>query len=530
VSITRRKFLQQSSLSAAALLMPQGSHRTGQILRPVLDPDSLAPFVDPLPIPAVAHPGADRPSPADPSVKIPYYRLAMLALEAKVHRDVKPTRFWAIGSSFPGPTLETRTGQGIFVEWANELPTMHPLPIDHTLYGAGPDKPDVRTVIHLHGAKVPPESDGNPENWFIPGKSATYFYPNNQDAALLWYHDHTLGISRLNLFAGLMGLCIVRDPVEDALNLPKGAYEIPLLLCDRLFDLDGQLYYPVSAHPKTPWVPEFFGNMILINGKILPYLDVEPRKYRFRILNAANGRSFHLTFGNGQGFHQIGADQGLMPAPIALNRLSLAPAERADLIFDFAGQPGEQIVVKNDYNVPVMQIRVSRQKVADPSTMPATLRPVPKLTESAATRTRTLALGELDDPFQYPLAMLLNNARWNAPVTENPALNSTEIWELVNLTDQAHPIHLHLVRFQILDRRPFDAYAYQSHNSVRYRGAPVAPDPAETGWKDTVRADPGTITRIIVPFEGYPGRYLWHCHILEHQDNEMMRPFDVLAK
>jgi spore coat protein A len=517
-------------MSAAALIMPQGSHRTGTIVRPVLDPNSLAPFVDALPIPALAHSDAERPNPADPSVKIPYYRLAMRPIEAKVHRDVKPTRFWAVGSSFPGPTLESRTGHGMLVEWANELPTVHPLPIDHNIHGAESDKPDVRTVIHLHGAKVPPESDGYPENWFVPGKSATCYYPNNQDAALLWYHDHTLGINRLNVFAGLVGLCIIRDPLEDSLNLPKGAYEIPLVLCDRMFDLDGQLYYPVSSHPKTPWVPEFFGNVVLVNGKILPYLDVEPRKYRFRILNAANGRFFHLSFGSGQGFHQIGTDQGLMSAPVALNLLSLAPGERSDVILDFTGQPGEQIVIKNDFNLPVMQIRVSRQKVDDPSSMPATLRPVPKLAESAAIKTRTLTLGKVDDPFQYPLTMLLNGTHWKMPVTENPALNSVEIWELVNLTNDSHPIHLHLVRFQLLDRRSFDAYAYQYHNTLRYRGAAVTPDPAETGWKDTVRADPGMITRIIVPFEGYTGRYVWHCHILEHEDNEMMRPFEVVAK
>jgi spore coat protein A len=530
LSITRRKFLQQSSMSAVALIMPQGAHRTGQIIRPVLNPDSLAPFVDALPIPVLARSDADRPSPSDPSVKIPYYRLALRQVEAKVHRDVKPTRFWGIGSSFPGPTLETRTGQGMLVEWANELPTVHPLPIDHNIHGAESDKPDVRSVIHLHGAKVPPESDGYPESWFVPGKSAISFYPNNQDAALLWYHDHTLGINRLNVFAGLMGLCIIRDPVEDALNLPKGAYEVPLVLCDRMFDLDGQLYYPVSAHPKTPWVPEFFGNVILVNGKILPYLDVEPRKYRFRVLNAANGRFFHLTFGSGQGFHQIGTDQGLMNAPVALNRLSLAPGERADLIVDFSGQPGEQIIVKNDFNLPVMQIHVAKTIVTDPSALPPTLRSVPKLAESLAVKTRRLTLGEVDDPFQYPMSMLLNDTHWKMPVTETPMLNSVEIWELVNLTDDSHPIHLHLVRFQVLDRRPFDAYAYQFHNTLRYRGPAVAPDPSETGWKDTVRADPGMITRIIVPFEGYPGRYVWHCHILEHEDNEMMRPFDVVAK
>src|SRR5262249_49787007 len=146
----------------------------------------------------------------------------------------------------------------------------HFLPIDHHIHGAEADKPEVRTVIHLHGAKAPPASDGYPENWFVPGKSALYHYPNQQDATLLWYHDHTLGINRLNVFAGLFGLFIVRDGVEDSFNLPRGKYEVPLIICDRIFDLEGQLYYPVSAYPQMPWVPEFFGNCILVNGKMFP--------------------------------------------------------------------------------------------------------------------------------------------------------------------------------------------------------------------------------------------------------------------
>ena len=450
-------------------------------------------------------------------------------VQYKVHRDLKPTRMWGLGSSSPGPTLEVQSGHGMLVEWANELPTAHFLPIDHNIHGAEADKPDVRTVIHMHGAKVPPEGDGYPENWYVPGKAATYFYPNNQDAAMLWYHDHSLGLNRLNVMAGLLGVCIVRDSVEDALNLPKHKYEIPLVIYDRMLDVDGQLYYPVSQFPGKPWIPEFFGNSILVNGKLLPYLEVEPRKYRFRILNAANGRFFHLALANEQGMHQIGTDQGLLPAPLAIKQVTLAPAERADVVIDFAEHAGEQIVLRNDFSQPVMQFRVSRSKVSDPSSLPASLRPFSKIPESAAVKTRVLTLGEVDDPYQNPMTMLLNNTHWNMPVTEDPKLNSVEIWELRNLTDDTHPIHLHLVRFQILDRQRYDAYALQFHNILRYRGEKTPPDPTEAGWKDTVRAEPGMITRIIVPFEGYAGRYVWHCHLLEHEDNEMMRPYDVVA-
>lgn len=458
----------------------------------------------------------------------------MRQIENKIHRDLKPTRLWAYGSSSPGPTFEARSGQGILVEWANELPTQHFLPIDHSIHGAEADKPEVRTVVHLHGAKAPADSDGYPDSWYVPGKSAVYYYPNHQDAAMLWYHDHALGINRLNVFAGLLGVFLLRDEVEDSLNLPSGKYEIPLIFYDRIFDLEAQLNYPVSGDPKSPWTPEVFGDALLVNGKLFPYLDVEPRKYRFRALNAANGRFFHLSLSNGQSFHQIGTDQGLLPAPLELKRVILAPGERADLVVDFSGSEGEQVIVKND-GLNVMQFRVAknmpagRGRAGDTGVLPSTLRLVTKIPESAAVKTRMLTLVEVDDQVQRPVTMLLNNAHWSMPVTENPVLDSTEIWNLINLTDDSHPIHLHLVRFQILDRRSFDAAAYWTTGKLNFFGPPIPPDPSEAGWKDTVRADPAMVTRIIIRFEGYAGRYVWHCHILEHEDNEMMRPYDVIA-
>jgi spore coat protein A len=528
LSITRREYLRQAGLMAAGFMSPQHTHR--QVLaRPVLDPATLTPFVDTLPIPPLARPSGTRPSPADPAVRIPYYRLAMRQIESQVHRDLKPTRLWGIGSSSPGPTLETLTGRAILAEWANELPGAHFLPIDHHLHGAESDKPGGRSIIHLHGGKVPPESDGYPEDWYVPGKSAVYYYPNNQDAALLWYHDHTMGINRLNIFAGLLGLYIVRDSVEESLNLPRGKYEMPLVLYDRTFDPDGQLNYPVSPVPGAPWVPEFFGNAVLVNGKLLPHLEVEARRYRFRILNAANGRFFHLSLSNGQDFHQIGTDQGLLRAPVSLRQISLVPGERADAIVDFSGQAGAKIVVNNDSFRPVMQLQVLPATSPDTGSLPKLLRPVRRMEEPEAVKTRTLTLGEIDDLRGDSVTMLLNNTPWHAPITENPALNSVEIWNLMNMTDDAHPIHLHLVRFQILDRRRFDVFAYQNHNVLRYTGAATPPELFEAGWKDTVRADPGMITRIVIPFEGFAGRYVWHCHILEHEDNEMMRPYEVIA-
>ena len=530
MSITRREFLQQSGMAAAALMLPQrGSRPVPAMARPTIDPANLTPFVDPLPIPKILSSKQLHAVPGEPSLRVPYYRIAMRQFESKVHRDVKPTRLWGFESSFPGPIIETQSGNGMLIEWANELPTSHFLPIDHGVHGAESDKPEVRAVVHMHGAKTTPESDGYPEDWYVPGKSKTYYYPNEQDAALLWYHDHALGINRLNVYAGLFGLCIVRESAEDALNLPKGKYEIPLVVCDRFFDLEGQLYYPVSSYPTKPWISELFANAHLVNGKLLPYLDVEPRKYRFRVLNGANARFYHLSLDKEQDFHQIGTDQGLLSAPVPLKQLTLAPAERADLIVDFSDHAGEQIVLKNDFAQPLMQIRVSRTKVTDTSSLPSSLRSVKKIRESEAVKTRDLMLVEVDDLRDYPAQMLLNNARWHDQITENPALNSVEIWNLMNVTDDSHPIHLHLVRFQILDRRRFDTFAYQNRNTLVYRGAAIPPDPNEAGWKDTVRAEPGMVTRIIVPFQGYPGRYVWHCHILEHEDNEMMRPYEVIT-
>jgi spore coat protein A, manganese oxidase len=519
-------------MAAMALAMPQGMSRVPPPkYRTQLNANSLAPFVDPLPIPEIAQPSGSRPSPFDPAQKLPYYRIPMRQFESKIHRDMKPTRQWGYGASSPGPTFETRSGQGLLVEWANELPEAHILTIDHSIHGAEASKPDVRTVVHLHGAKAPPESDGYPDNWYASGKSAICHYPNRQDAAILWYHDHALGINRLNVFAGLLGMFFVRDEFEDSLALPRGKYEIPLAIYDRIFDLQSQLNYPVSSDPKKPWVPEVFGDAILLNGKLFPYLEVEPRPYRFRVLNGSNGRFLHLSLSDGHVFQQIGTDQGLLPAPLQLNRMYLSPGERADLIVDFSAMAGTNVVLKNDI-LAVMQFRVAAKAVVAVSgtaiALPRTLRPVPKLHESSATKTRMLSLVEVDDLVQRPVTMLLNNAHWNMPVTETPVLDSTEIWGLVNTTDDAHPIHLHLVRFQILDRRNFDVSAYWAKGTINFTGPAMPPDPSETGWKDTVRADPGVVTRIIAKFEGFPGRYVWHCHILEHEDNEMMRPYDVI--
>lgn len=494
----------------------------------VLGPGELTPFVDALPLQPIAKSIGTRANPERPSEQISYYKIAMREMHVKVHRDLPATRVWGFNDSSPGPVFETRSGDPLLVEWANELPLKHFLPVDYTLHGAEKSVPEVRSVVHLHGGRTPPDSDGYPEDWYVPGKSAISFYPNQQDAATLFYHDHAMGINRLNVYAGLQGMFLIRDAVEDALNLPRGKYEVPLVIYDRLLRKDGQLEYPVSAMPGKPWVPEVFGNVVLVNGKAMPYLEVEPQKYRLRILNGSNARFYRLSFDDDHEFHMIGSDQGLLETPVTLQRLQLAPAERADVVVDFSKCAGKRMQLGSD-SLQVMQFRVAAQGAADTSVLPTKLRTVERIKETTAVKTRLLTLDEHLNLADQSMDMMLNNTPWHMPVTEKPVIDTTEIWEFVNLTEDTHPIHLHMVRFQILDRQRVDTNAFFDSRSVAFIGDVEPATGIEAGWKDTVRSDPGMLTRIIVPFNGYTGRYVWHCHLLEHEDNEMMRPYEILA-
>lgn len=485
----------------------------------MLDPRRLRAYVDPLPVPAV-------PRPQGRIDGMPHYRVVQREVRQRLHRDLPPTRLWAYGDASPGPTLEVRAGEGMLVDWVNALPERHFLPVDHTLMGSDAGQPDVRTATHLHGGRTPADSDGWPADTRVPGQSQRYRYPLPQEAATLWYHDHAMGVARLNHYAGLMGLCLVRDAHEAALGLPHGRHELPLVLCDRLLAADGALVYPDSGDPKRPWVPEVFGNVVLVNGRILPYRAVEPRRYRLRVVNAANGRFFRLRRGDGRPFVQIGSDQGLLAAPVEVDTLVLAPAERADLVVDFAAAAGRDVDLLND-GAGIARFRVAAHGDRDDSAVPAQLRAIEPIRAERAARERTLSLDEYEAPSGGPMKMLLDGKYWRDPVTEVPRLGETEVWNLVNLTDDSHPIHLHMVRFQVLERRRFDTFAYMSRGELRFTGQAQAPAANERGWKDTVQAHGGMVTRIAVPFEGFAGRYLWHCHILEHAANEMMRPFVV---
>ncbi|MGY0694445.1 multicopper oxidase family protein [Virgibacillus sp. FSP13] len=479
-----------------------------------------------------------------------YYEVRMEEFRQKLHRDLRPTRLWGYNRQYPGPVIDVTRGRPIQVKWMNKLPGNHLLPVDRSIHNVK-ELPEVRTVTHLHGSETKPESDGYPEAWFTKDfkevgpffERKIYEYPNHQRATLLWYHDHAMGITRLNMYAGLAGLYIIRDKQEESLQLPKGKYEIPLMIQDRSFNRDGSLFYPRQPDdpaenlPDPSITPFFLGDTIVVNGKVWPFLEVEPRKYRFRILNGSNTRAYQLYLDTNKPFYQIGSDGGLLQKTLKVKKLSIEPAERVDVIIDFSDFAGQKIHLKNDLGPDadpadetndVMQFIVNiplSKKGKD--TIPKKLSSVPSLKQNNVSAIRNLKLVGSTDELGRPL-LLLDNKMWMDPVTEKPQLGSTEIWSLMNVTGFTHPIHIHLIQFQVLDRRPFDLDQYNKDGSIVYTGPAVPPEPNERGWKDTVAAHSAEITRVIANFSPYTGYYVWHCHILEHEDYDMMRPFIVI--
>ena len=534
--------------------------------------------------------------------------------------------------NYPAFTLEAKWRAPVRVKWINDLKDPvtgnylpHLLPVDPTLHWANPpggtagrdmrptftETPGAYTgpvpiVTHLHGGHSTQESDGYAEAWYLPAAGnipagyategtwydtfkaqfqsqtgvtwqpggAVFQYANDQRAATMWYHDHTLGMTRLNVYAGPAGFYLLRGGPDDkvigtlpgpapALGDPPGMkyYEIPIAIQDRAFNADGSLFYPDSreffdefAGPYIPvsdispiWNPEFFGNTMVVNGRTWPYLEVEPRRYRLRLLNGCNARFLILKFSDpALSFWQIGSDGGFLPAPVQLAQLLMSPAERMDVIVDFSVlPPGAEVILQNlgpdepfgggeppdDFDSAdpattgqVMQFRVMPARGVDHST-PPNLLALPALTPlGPASNTRQVSLNEedsavLDDvgPREALLGTVsgdvANPLQWMDAITENPVLGATEVWEIHNFTADAHPIHIHEVQFQIVDRQPFG-------------GTVRPPEANESGFKDTVIAYPGEITRVKATFD-LPGLYVWHCHIVEHEDNEMMRPYFI---
>jgi len=567
--LSRRRLLKSGLYTAAGASFSKGIPVVGQAMAspaPVRSGLKLTRYVDPLPLPPIVRATGK----AGETIEI-----EMGQLHQKVHRDLPLTTVWGYNGSWPGPTIEAQSGKTLNIKWTSKLPNAHLLPIDHSIHGAESTLPAVRNVAHVHGACAMPDDDGYPEAWFTAhGEHGPRFnpqpssYPNCQPSAALWYHDHALGITRLNVYAGLAGFYLIRDETEKALNLPQGEFEIPLMLQDRLFHRDGSLYYPkvVNGPVEHPvWIQEFYGDMNCVNGKVMPFLEVEPRRYRFRIINAANSRFYHLRLFNSDStgkvasqsfdvpsFQQIGSDGGLLPAPLELHYLLIAPGERFDVVIDFSGCEGKCFSLINDAPAPytmggqylaedVMLFKVTRPPSGkDTSAVPETLVPFEPLNPTYATRERLLLVSEKERPSDgYVITGLLGNARWHEPITEDPKAGSTEIWSFVNITGDVHPLHVHLVQFQVLNRQAFDVPTYQQTGKLVFTAKPMAPESNERpAHKDTIKSYPGYVTRIIMRFDlphgapVTPGQellYVWHCHILEHEDNEMMRPYKVIV-
>jgi spore coat protein A, manganese oxidase len=538
------------------------------------------------------------------------------------------TTVWGYGrnrarTTYPGPTFIARKDVPIRVRWMNKLPRYqdpphHLLPVDTTVHlnesqRRALQQGRIPTVPHLHGGHTESASDGLPEAWFTQGWAEVgphwvkrrFEYANDQDAATLWYHDHALGITRLNVYAGLAGFYLLRDDVDTGRRfrrnpltgasepnpLPRGPYEIELVIQDRMFTEEGQLFLPSDPllleevpddAPNPSIVAEFFGDFILVNGRVWPYLDVEPRQYRFRLANGSDSRFYVLRFDNGMGFYQIGSDTGLLETPAALDQLLLGPGERADLVVDFTGRSGSEFILENigpdepfkglgvgdpadpETTGQVMKFRVNREfRGTVPSvvvTAGTRLNEIDRLGNENRTRLLGLFEGEDEHGRLMPLLGvvdptmengsdvgphdLVGSLGWDQEITERPGLGDVEVWELYNTTEDAHPIHLHLVRFQILNRQDFEGeltekdQPQQGSNQfgvgqvltdIELEGPAMGPDENEAGWKDTVIALPDQVTRIIARFDR-PGRYVWHCHILSHEDHEMMRPYVVVAR
>lgn len=502
------------------------------------EPSTIPKFVDELPI-------MPKAKPANPYEGKNYYEIVMKEGRHCFHKAFPPTKIWGYDGIYPGPTIEALRDRPIHVRWINDLPFKHFLPVDKTLHGSI-GTPEVRTVVHLHGANVAPDSDGSPDAWYTRNyafigkafKNKVYEYTNHQPSTTLWYHDHSLGTTRLNVYAGLTGLYLLRDFNEMSLGLPEGDYEIPLLVQDRTFNKDGSLFYPegpntpVSVSPSV--VPAFFGNTIAVNGKLWPYLEVEPRKYRFRIVNGSNTRGYIFALENGEGFTQLGTDGGLLHHSVSIDSFELEPAERIDLVVDFSKYKGEKFKLMNmdepedeDLGV-IMEFRVTKRlKEEDKSKVPEMLYPEEHLDEAMAERERLLPLSASRDHFGRPMLML-DGRMWNDPVTETPMLDSIEIWKFINTTPFPHPIHVHLVQFRILSRQAYDVERYLNDEGLFLIGDPIPPRAFEGGWKDTVKSEPGMVTSVIMQFKDHIGDYVWHCHILEHEDHDMMRPIRVV--
>ncbi|KAG8366711.1 hypothetical protein BUALT_Bualt17G0107800 [Buddleja alternifolia] len=507
-------------------------------------------------------------------------KIGMFHKKWKFHRDLPPTPVFAYGTSkktatVPGPTIEALHGIDTHVKWTNHLPSKHILPWDPTIPTAIPHtRKGIPTVVHLHGGIDEPESDGHSGSWFTArfrerGPSWTkkdYHYHNTQHPGTLWYHDHAMGLTRVNILAGLSGAYVIRHPlVELPLGLPYDEeFDRPLVVFDRSFRTDGSIFMNStgnnpSIHPQ--WQPEYFGDAIIVNGKAWPHMIVRRRKYRFRIINSSNARFFKFYFNNGLGFIHVASDSAYNERPVMTNEFLLAPSEIADVVVDFSKSKSDSAILSNDAPYPypsgdpvneanskVMKFIIKPVHELDTSKIPRKLIKYPSPNLSSASLTRYIAMYEYTSEIDEPTHLYINGRSYEAPVTETPKVGSTEIWNVINLTEDNHPLHIHLGLFVALDQielvnlDEFKECMMKINDAIKCnvnkhaRGKKIEVPAHEKGWKNVYKMMPGYVTKIIVRFSyihlnaSYPfdataePGYVYHCHILDHEDNAMMRP------
>ena len=580
--ISRKEFIGIGAGAAAAVTLA-GSGMATFLSKEAEALTSFTPYMVELPIPPKAVQDAD----------------GVIRLFAKqstgqvVHPQLKNVTVWGYNQAkgktagYLGPTIDLRRNSSTTVEFKNELPANHLLPVNEEIAGSRGTSP--RILTHLHGGFVSGTNDGNPyatTDEYAIGEVQRVIYPPHPRATLLWYHDHALGLTRLNVYAGLAGLLRMRDNFDtgdepNPLGIPGGKYEIPILLQDKTFS-GGQLFYS----PDDTWIPEFFGDTPIINGAVQPFSVVEPRMYRITFLNGSQSRFYNveLAVGDNPGptFYQIGSEGGMFDAPVPVNRILLLPAERADVIVDFSRFAGQNIELQNR-TLPkgvvspatpkitaLVQFRVGNQVTSPsdttPKTIPTSLEGGSKPNLGTPVKTRYITLEEVLDAAGEPLYLQMNGYKFDAEdtkhtriVDETPTEDTIEDWSFVNISADTHPIHMHLTNFQVMGRTPLNGAAYAAALAAARKGqgqyqllpnntidpgpfllgAEVMPLSNEQGWKDTVAANPNQVTRIRQMFdlpegaEGSPRKspqrnYVYHCHILEHEDNDMMRPFKVI--
>ncbi|UPK74761.1 multicopper oxidase family protein [Nocardioidaceae bacterium SCSIO 66511] len=513
MTIDRRRFIGLSSGLIVASALPgcalTKEYQTGAELSSTAELPK--PFSVPLPIPRVAQSqsrgGAD------------HVEITQRTAEVEILPG-KKTPILGYDGEFPGPTIVSRSGTPTVVRHTNKL--------------------DIPVVVHLHGGHTPSESDGFPIDFIMPegshqmphGHAANgqvkhghfaYEYPMKQRAATLWYHDHRMDFTGPTVYHGLAGFHLIHDDEEDALPLPKGDRDVPLMITDRAFDGDGTFLYPAldpTMH-EEPGVEDAYmagvlGDVVLVNGAPWPELEVEAARYRFRILNASNARRYRLQLdpgpADGDPFIQIGSDGGLLAKPHELEEIVIAPAERFDVIIDFARYDvGDTVTMRNGLGdgstADVMRFRVVR-KANDDSAIPDRLSEIEELDADAATVTREFEFTQAAITSDHDDMWLINGKPYDPErVDAKPTLGEVEIWRFI--TDVHHPVHVHLDPFQVLRR------------------GGTGPGPYDEGWKDTVDIRPGEAVEVAIRFEDYAGMYVMHCHNLEHEDMMMMSNFET---